>query len=65
LSHHHWTSLQPNHGQLEVIGKSTFDEATITKKWAPESGSHVIEWRKERKKIVFSFSFLFFFSPLC
>eukprot|EP00727_Mastigamoeba_balamuthi_P006709 m51a1_g2659 hypothetical protein (135) ;mRNA; f:642498-643265 len=35
--------LAPNHGQLEAIGKSTFDEATIALKWRPEAGSHVID----------------------
>eukprot|EP01088_Endostelium_zonatum_P003885 TRINITY_DN1507_c1_g2_i1.p1 TRINITY_DN1507_c1_g2~~TRINITY_DN1507_c1_g2_i1.p1 ORF type:complete len:150 (-),score=45.68 TRINITY_DN1507_c1_g2_i1:82-501(-) len=36
-------TLKPNHGQLEVVGKNNFDEFTISEKWAPEAGSHVID----------------------
>jgi len=34
--------LSPNHGQLEVIGKTEFSEEHIQKKWHPSAGSHVI-----------------------
>ncbi|KAH3757077.1 hypothetical protein Pelo_11105 [Pelomyxa schiedti] len=36
-------SLAPNHGQLEVVGKTNFNEANIALKWQPSSGSHVID----------------------
>ena len=36
-------TLSPNHGQLEVIGKTEFNEKTISEKWRPSAGSHVIE----------------------
>ena len=35
-------TLSPNHGQLEVIGKTEFTEEIIMKKWHPSAGSHVI-----------------------
>ena len=35
-------TLSPNHGQLEVIGKTEFDYKTISTKWDPKAGSHVI-----------------------
>merc|ERR1711974_25104 len=35
--------LKPNHGQLEVIGKTEFTEEIISKKWEPNAGSHTIE----------------------
>eukprot|EP01118_Nematostelium_gracile_P011985 TRINITY_DN4322_c0_g2_i2.p1 TRINITY_DN4322_c0_g2~~TRINITY_DN4322_c0_g2_i2.p1 ORF type:complete len:130 (+),score=34.42 TRINITY_DN4322_c0_g2_i2:56-445(+) len=34
--------LSPNHGQLEAIGKSEFNEPTIVKRWGPGTGSHVL-----------------------
>lgn len=36
-------ALKPNHGQLEAIGKTEFNEKTIAYKWQPSAGSHVIE----------------------
>eukprot|EP00727_Mastigamoeba_balamuthi_P014242 m51a1_g9440 hypothetical protein (142) ;mRNA; f:446014-446554 len=36
-------TLRPNHGQLEVIGKTHFDEPTLASRWKPEAGSHVID----------------------
>eukprot|EP01088_Endostelium_zonatum_P003884 TRINITY_DN1507_c1_g1_i1.p1 TRINITY_DN1507_c1_g1~~TRINITY_DN1507_c1_g1_i1.p1 ORF type:complete len:146 (-),score=38.26 TRINITY_DN1507_c1_g1_i1:4-414(-) len=36
-------TLAPNHGHLEVVGKNNFNEQTISVKWAPEAGSHVID----------------------
>jgi len=35
--------LAPNHGQLEIIGKTNFNQETIAYKWLPESGSHTID----------------------
>ena len=34
--------LSPNHGQLEVVGKTEFTEEIISQKWHPSAGSHVI-----------------------
>ncbi|ELP93187.1 hypothetical protein EIN_054820 [Entamoeba invadens IP1] len=34
--------LAPNHGQLEVVGKTEFTEKIICEKWKPDAGSHVI-----------------------
>jgi len=36
------TLLSPNHGQLEAIGKSEFNEPTIVKRWGSGTGSHVL-----------------------
>ena len=33
---------QPNHGQLEAVGKTEFTEEIISTKWQPSAGSHVI-----------------------
>ncbi|KAL7719920.1 ADF-H domain-containing protein [Entamoeba marina] len=35
-------TLAPNHGQLEVVGKTEFTEKNISEKWKPSAGSHVI-----------------------
>jgi len=35
--------LAPNHGQLEVLAKTHFDEATIAEKWGAGTGSHIID----------------------
>ncbi|ELP94315.1 hypothetical protein EIN_130740 [Entamoeba invadens IP1] len=34
--------LKPHHGELEAVGKTEFNEETILKRWAMNSGSHVI-----------------------
>eukprot|EP01089_Gocevia_fonbrunei_P003969 TRINITY_DN1392_c0_g1_i1.p1 TRINITY_DN1392_c0_g1~~TRINITY_DN1392_c0_g1_i1.p1 ORF type:complete len:136 (-),score=31.13 TRINITY_DN1392_c0_g1_i1:32-439(-) len=36
-------TLSPNHGQLEVVGKTHFNEETIATKWKPSEGSHIID----------------------
>jgi len=35
--------LTPQHGHIEVHGKTNFNEAEIIEKWTPGSGSHVID----------------------
>eukprot|EP01088_Endostelium_zonatum_P009982 TRINITY_DN23311_c0_g1_i1.p1 TRINITY_DN23311_c0_g1~~TRINITY_DN23311_c0_g1_i1.p1 ORF type:complete len:142 (-),score=27.76 TRINITY_DN23311_c0_g1_i1:111-536(-) len=37
------SALSPNHGQLEVVGKTNFNEYDIGTKWHPKAGSHVID----------------------
>ncbi|EAL48736.1 hypothetical protein EHI8A_000440 [Entamoeba histolytica HM-1:IMSS-B] len=34
--------LMPHHGELEAVGKTEFTEDIILKRWAMNSGSHVI-----------------------
>src|SRR5690606_29947146 len=36
-------TLSPNHGQLEVLKRAGFTEQNIFVKWAPGTGSHVID----------------------
>jgi len=35
--------LAPNHGQIEVVAKTNFNEAVILEKWGAGTGSHIID----------------------